>query len=1126
MNKYSGSLIILLLGIGCTSQSPAYEIVTESNFLCNRERPACEWPETSSVCPSDCGTISISKYTEQSAKYIQEGECTYNGDGFADSCATAEGGRGRFNDMQHALDSLRPGETLYVHPGDYWRGDDEGYVYNSRSKIGYQISGDGNVAHPIIVTALDPNNKPVFHSFDPRITDLSNPPATAYSTDNHPAIEGRIDGSGSYIILDNLEVRGMIGFWRGDFNNSQIQNIDCSVGWGHGDGNWSCIRIEGSQTSNNVVHHNNIHDLAVPSFLNLPHDPRPAGLKEFHSQNTIWEFNTVSRVHDGYDHHHSGSNPTLRFNVFNQTERAGIRYGQSDHSKYTSYTYGNVVHGNPQICIDNVDGNPIPAASGHSEIIYNNLCSNAGRAFMTHRDYNLEFYNNIITSVTPQGGDMPFNIAVPPKTPGTSLYLDHNAYDSTARYSYGVEGYNPMADTLAEWQNYHTQLGLSQEVNSHEAAGDACSFEDAPTSATDTSFDFTPTDSFCTTGSTEGGMLGPYGLVTCIGHTCGDVDDNTVPPLSLSEHSYVVLNPGLKAAGVISMVDNNEITAGDTHLHLDRYEVGTFPPPATLTQGMVVTGTGPFEMGSNAYATDIPAHASMRGTRFVMPHVRVGHLYYLISPDEDTTAQITVDGIPYTIHLRQGVAEVFDAGDNNGNISAVITSDIPILVSHIGDPGGSWFADVSPIPPADRELWGFRNKSAAFGAVEDNTRVTLYGSDGRRTRTIMNAGEKRWINVGDQDAPGQGTGSAVRLVADKPIGAVQIGDGDGMDQTAFFPTSMLNRRFGLPRNAQYIAVACPEANTTITLYNGDNPPQVRICDADGDYPGKAYFGSPSNGTHIQFGAYLESDKPIHVIYEEARSNDERNMIGASDLPLFSSDMEGTSPASDWMDVRSVEAGGGASITFPSDGNSRVAQFNYRAGGVNEVWLRQNFGSHGAVEEPPVNELWINFEYLVNDTGVFNPVSYRGSKILLVNWSNPDNDDRRSFQVVLGAMHDGSDHVLVLDWNQFDRNNGRWLSGRWLDNNSTIPIPENEKLYLQLHIRNSTNGEANGLVQLYNNGELIAERNNVALNDSFGDYPTHFLLSTHNSQANGITDGYAQYDNVELYDSDPGAFTAP
>jgi hypothetical protein len=162
--------------------------------------------------------------------------------------------------------------------------------------------------------------------------------------------------------------------------------------------------------------------------------------------------------------------------------------------------------------------------------------------------------------------------------------------------------------------------------------------------------------------------------------------------------------------------------------------------------------------------------------------------------------------------------------------------------------------------------------------VEDDTHVTFYASDGTTRTTTLDAGQKRWVYVGDRT--GQGQGSAIHLVADKPIGAIQFADGDGTDQTVFFPTSLLSTRFGLPENTQYIAVACPEEDTSVTLYNGNNDPITRTCSADGNFPGKAYFGSPEKGVvgALQ-GAYLESHKPIHVIYEVSGSEDEHNLMG-------------------------------------------------------------------------------------------------------------------------------------------------------------------------------------------------------------------------------------------------------
>jgi hypothetical protein len=157
----------------------------------------------------------------------------------------------------------------------------------------------------------------------------------------------------------------------------------------------------------------------------------------------------------------------------------------------------------------------------------------------------------------------------------------------------------------------------------------------------------------------------------------------------------------------------------------------------------------------------------------------------------------------------------------------------------------------------------------------------VYASNGETETMTLQAGQKRSVTVGG--ATRQGRGAAIRLVADKPISAVQQADGDGTEQTAFYPTRMLKRRFGLPKDAQYVAVVCSQPDTTVTLYRAGATQVVeKNCSVNGDSPGKLFFGHwNTNGDNIEEGSYLESTKPIHAIYEVVGSEDEHNLMGAS-----------------------------------------------------------------------------------------------------------------------------------------------------------------------------------------------------------------------------------------------------
>ncbi len=159
--------------------------------------------------------------------------------------------------------------------------------------------------------------------------------------------------------------------------------------------------------------------------------------------------------------------------------------------------------------------------------------------------------------------------------------------------------------------------------------------------------------------------------------------------------------------------------------------------------------------------------------------------------------------------------------------------------------------------------------------MEDNTTATVYSSDGATTTLTLNAGSQMAVTIGNNGS--EGLGDAIRIKADKPISAIQIADSDGIDATAFLPTLYLGSRFGIPESAQYIAVACPHADTIVTLY--DDIPQSKTCSGDNTNPGKIYFGSSSDGANIAAGAYVETDKPVYIMYEVSSTNDEHNLFG-------------------------------------------------------------------------------------------------------------------------------------------------------------------------------------------------------------------------------------------------------
>lgn len=135
-------------------------------------------------------------------------------------------------------------------------------------------------------------------------------------------------------------------------------------------------------------------------------------------------------------------------------------------------------------------------------------------------------------------------------------------------------------------------------------------------------------------------------------------------PLS---YEYYLLNPNLTSGNltVISLSETNTIKSGSTTLILEKYTSGQIPVGADLVQGALISGTGPFSLGSDVDATDLPVPGVFAGTNFVIPHYRDTHTYYLMSPHGNATA--TVGGVATPVALAERVVVAFDAGLNNGS---------------------------------------------------------------------------------------------------------------------------------------------------------------------------------------------------------------------------------------------------------------------------------------------------------------------------------------------------------------------------------------------------------------------------------------------------------------------------
>ncbi|MDA3864486.1 MAG: DUF2341 domain-containing protein [Deltaproteobacteria bacterium] len=324
--------------------------------------------------------------------------------------------------------------------------------------------------------------------------------------------------------------------------------------------------------------------------------------------------------------------------------------------------------------------------------------------------------------------------------------------------------------------------------------------------------------------------------------------------------------PSPITGAIIPFVDNTSFVAGDaTPVNLPSNQVTSI----NVEQG-AISSTGPYSFGAAPDTFDIPLPYSMAGTTFVFPGHRYDDSFEFYSPlgvaNVSISSNTTID---YNFQVSDASALTLDF--NIPEESYKIESDLPIVVFHRTESG-----DGYPLVPASTELWGGATGSVHVAALNDNTSVTAYYSDGSSQNITVNSNTYVTLNRSGN----QGDGPAIHLTADGPIGAISSGDGDGGDAVTFYPSELLSQEFIFPRNGEYLFISTREPYTHCEILSQDGTTVLTTALSTAyapPHPDIIYLTS-----YLQAGNRLSCTKPVVAYFEDQITDDERHLLSVKD----------------------------------------------------------------------------------------------------------------------------------------------------------------------------------------------------------------------------------------------------
>ncbi|MCF7798375.1 DUF2341 domain-containing protein [Candidatus Woesearchaeota archaeon] len=329
---------------------------------------------------------------------------------------------------------------------------------------------------------------------------------------------------------------------------------------------------------------------------------------------------------------------------------------------------------------------------------------------------------------------------------------------------------------------------------------------------------------------------------------------------------------------IMSYVASNEVNVGASTYTLG--EFGTQTVSSGLSLATEIQAKDAVQIEGAGADDDIIAPVSWASTEFIFGGMRSNDRFCMLSPwgsasvtiydggSSDWSGTVTSSGTCQTVDI------------SNGNAARVV-SDIPILVVKTSTNSRDAYTFY---PATTDDIYGGSASNAVFIASGPSvTAVSCIGADATSGSTSIPANDEYDCGA-DVTTGDSGSGTAVKVVSDYKIGAIQQADHDGTESTVLVPTKEFGTVFGSGLDAQYIAVVSLTQNNNCSIYTSGGLFDWDISTGTSALS-QACFGCNSDSVFVSGPWKMECEQPVWAYYEDDNDH-ETNMLSYKQLRQY------------------------------------------------------------------------------------------------------------------------------------------------------------------------------------------------------------------------------------------------